>query len=193
MPDFRNNYLKSDFLFLHGWELCKNIFKIKSIMKQINYILFCVMLSSVFSAYLKGQETIPASGNNASGTNGSISYSVGQIFYITIVGTNGSITQGVQQPYEILIITAVKNARKISLESMVYPNPTSAKVNLVVKTKGFINLRYQLYDLNGNQIMTNIIENEETEIIMDNLLPSTYFLKILRNNQEIKTFKIIKY
>jgi hypothetical protein len=141
---------------------------------------------------IQAQSVNPASGGNATGTGGSISYSVGQIVYTTNIGSNGTVSQGIQQPYEISIVTALKNTEGITLECTIYPNPTIGVVNLVVKTKNSENLRFQLYDLNGIQIQEKKIGSEETEILMDSLIPSTYFLKVLRDNREIKTFKIIK-
>jgi hypothetical protein len=138
------------------------------------------------------QSTIPTSGGNATGSGGSVSYTVGQILYNTNSGTTGTVSQGVQQPYEISVVTTIRNTEEIILECLVFPNPTRGEIKLVVKTKEFENLRFQLYDLNGIRIQDKEIEGEETEILIDRLLPSTYILKVLSGNKEIKTFKIIK-
>lgn len=50
---------------------------------------------------LQAQESVNATGGNASGSGGSASYSVGQVVYTTNTGTNGTVAQGVQQPFEI--------------------------------------------------------------------------------------------
>ncbi len=155
--------------------------------------LLCLLFLSGFSiTTLKAQSTIPASGGNATGTGGSVSYSIGQFVYTTNTGTNGTVSQGVQQPYEISVATATRNTEKIILECQVFPNPTRGKVNLVVRTKDFENLRFQLYDMNGICIQDKRIDSEENEILMESLSSSTYFLKVLSGNKEIKTFKIIK-
>ena len=161
-------------------------------MKHIKSLICLLLLGGFGFSILHAQATIPASGGNASGSSGSVSYTVGQVLYNTISGTNGTVAQGVQQPYEISVITAIKNAEEINLQCIVYPNPTRGIVKLVIRTKDFDNLRFQLYDLNGIRIQDKKIESEETEILMDSLLPSTYFLKILSGNKEVKTFKIIK-
>lgn len=145
-----------------------------------------------FYTPLQGQETISATGGNAIGSGGSVSYTVGQVTYNTFSGSNGSVAQGVQQPYEISVVTAIRNTGEINPECIVFPNPTRRHVKLVVGTKDFENLRFQLYDINGIRIQDKKVESEETEILMDSLSPSTYFLKVLNGNMEIKTFKIIK-
>jgi hypothetical protein len=161
-------------------------------MKHIKSFLFFLLMSGFGISILQAQEAIPTSGGNATGTGGSVSYSVGQVVYTTNTGTNGTVAQGVQQPYEISVVTAISNTEGINLECTVYPNPTRGIIKLVVETKDFENLRFQLFDLNGILLQDKKVEAEETEILMDSLSPSTYFLKILNGNKEIKTFKIIK-
>jgi hypothetical protein len=156
----------------------------KRLALSILAILLCILL--------KAQSTIPASGGNASGGGGTVSYTVGQIVFTTNTGTNGTVSQGVQQPYEISVVTAIQNTKDIILECLAYPNPTRGQVKLVIRTNDFENLRFQLYDLNGVRIQDIKIEDEETEILMDRLFSSVYFLKVLSGNKEIKTFKIIK-
>jgi hypothetical protein len=58
----------------------------------------------VFCYYLqylrKHKPQPPQAGGEATGSGGSVSYSVGQVVYTTNTGINGSVAQGVQQPYE---------------------------------------------------------------------------------------------
>jgi len=145
-----------------------------------------------FCTPLQGQETIPASGGNANGSGGSVSYTVGQILYNTISGTNGTVAQGVQQPYEISVVTTIKNSEEINIECLVYPNPTSGLAKLVFQSPDFENLRFRLYDVNGVLLQDQKVESIETELSMENLLSSVYFLKVSKNNHEIKVFKIVK-
>lgn len=155
--------------------------------------LICLLLLSGFSiSVLHAQATIPASGGNTTGGQGSVCYTVGQVLYNTISGTNGTVAQGVEQPYEISVVTAIRNTEEIILEFVVYPNPARGFVKLAVRSKDYNDLRFHLYDLNGTLIQDKKVENEETEILIDSLSPSTYFLKVLSGNKELKTFKIIK-
>ena len=47
------------------------------------------------------QTSSNAAGGDATGTGGSVAYSLGQPFYITYTGSNSSVAQGVQQTYQI--------------------------------------------------------------------------------------------
>jgi hypothetical protein len=154
--------------------------------------LVVLLLCSFWTIVVHAQETIPATGGSATGTGGSVSYTVGQIFYSTYSWTNGTVTQGVQQPYEISVVTTIENSSTVNLEFIVYPNPTRGVVKLILVSFDNEELRFRLYDINGVLLQDKKIEGRETEILMDNLSSSIYFLKIINNNNELKVFKIIK-
>lgn len=143
-------------------------------------------------AGIHAQTSINASGGSASGTGGSVSYSIGQVFYKTNTGTNGSKAEGVQQPYEILIETSINDTKGIKLSVSTYPNPTNDYFTLEIKDFELLKLNYQLYDINGKLLQSEKITGNLTNIAMNNLKPATYLLKISQDNKEIKSFKIIK-
>ncbi|MES2394717.1 MAG: T9SS type A sorting domain-containing protein [Bacteroidota bacterium] len=138
------------------------------------------------------QKTILASGGNTSGTDGSVSYSVGQVVYTTVGGTNGSVAQGVQQPYEISVVSGIAEAIAVSLLCSAYPNPTIDHVKLKIDDYKIEDLNYQLYDISAKLIESKKVSAAETIISMGNLVPATYFIKVMQNNKEVKIFKIIK-
>jgi hypothetical protein len=161
-------------------------------MHQIKVKVCSVLLLISGFTGLQAQEAIPASGGDASGSGGSVSYSVGQVVYNTNTGTSGSVAQGVQQPYEISVVSGIEEATSISLICSAYPNPATDFLTLKVENFNKADLSYQLFDVDGKRIENKIIEGNETSIIMSNLAPSTYFLKVIQNNKEVKTFKIVK-
>jgi hypothetical protein len=141
---------------------------------------------------LQAQEAITTSGGDGSGGGGSVSYTIGQIVYTTNTGSNGTVAQGVQQPFEISVVTAVEEAKDISLDFVVYPNPATDFVILKTGSYEADNLSYQLFDIRGHLLENNKIQGTETNISMQNRLPSIYFLKVIDTNKVIKIFKIIK-
>ena len=154
--------------------------------------LQCVSFFIVFMlTYLQAQEVVSTSGGNADGNAGNVSYTVGQLFYTTNTGATGTVAQGVQQPF--LVISGFEGIEGISLECIVFPNPTIDLLILKFENTEAIDLRYQISDLNGKILQIKEIECNETIISLENLLPSTYFLKVIKENYELKTFKIIKY
>lgn len=140
-------------------------------------------------AGLYAQESLTASGGEATGAGGTASYSVGQVFYTTNTGSGGTLTQGVIQPYEIYAILGIEETA-IALEMAVYPNPTSSYLTL--KTGDNADYSYQLYDIQGRIIENKKVTTNNTTISMEALPTATYFLKVTNYSQLVKTFKIIK-
>ena len=155
-------------------------------------LLCSLSLSCLSAAIAQGQGTIPATGGTATGSGGSVTYTVGQIADSVITGTNGFIIQGVQQPYEISTVTAIEDTEDITLGYSVYPNPTEGIIRLVIKSFNEGDFRFQLYNLNGTVLQDKEVTDEETEISMENHASAVYFLRVLRDNREVKVFKIVK-
>ena len=66
-------------------------------MKKTKCILF--LLPGLFITVVQAQKVVLPSGGNATGSGGSVSYSIGQIAYSYQTGPSGSINQGVLQPF----------------------------------------------------------------------------------------------
>ena len=139
---------------------------------------------------IHAQENTNTAGGTASGDGGVIQYSIGQIVYSTSISETGIVSDGVQQPYEIYAITGI-NLNTIRIDVQVYPNPTTYFLNLFVDNFQY-GLMYQLFDNNGKMLKEDLIQSIETQIEMNELIPSTYYIRIRNQNQIIKSFKIIK-
>jgi hypothetical protein len=140
---------------------------------------------------LHAQNNTVSSGGQASGTGGSVSYTIGQIAYSSLTGTNGSLIQGVQQPLEISVVTSITDLQ-IDLKAQVYPNPTTDQLVLNVGTDDFKNLRFVLVDLQGKVLKTDRIINATSTLDISKYSIGTYFLRVLSKNKQIKTFQIVK-
>lgn len=154
-------------------------------------IIFISLLISCFSLTVFAQQSVNASGSNAVGTGGSASYSVGQVAYKTYTGSNGSEAQGVQQAFEVSVL-GENQFPEIELQIGVYPNPTYEVVSLMIENHNLDNLMYSLFDVSGKTLIVNKPTGNQTNIDMTNYQSAVYFLKIYENNNELKTFKIIK-
>ncbi|MBK0368815.1 T9SS type A sorting domain-containing protein [Flavobacterium agrisoli] len=139
-------------------------------------------------------ETIISSGSNASGSTGSIAYSIGQVFY-TYIGedSNYNVAQGIQHEISALLNTKPE-IDKVVTQMFVFPNPTTDYVTL--KMDGYEldanNQFYQVFDLQGKLLQQKNIAEGETQIHLDHLSPSVYILVVNRDNKVVETFKIIK-
>lgn len=141
---------------------------------------------------LKAQDAISTAGGNALGSGGTISYTVGQIFYSINTGENGSVAQGIQQPYEISIISEIEDDVAEYITCCVYPNPVIDVLTLKIGGEMQLPRMIFLYDINGILLQSKIVEACETNISLSNLMPATYLLKVMQGDKELKVFKIVK-
>lgn len=137
------------------------------------------------------QQATVTAGGTATGTGGTVTYSIGQVADKTQTGTTGTITQGVQQPFEIVTLSG-EEFENIKLEALVYPNPTVSTATLRIMNSTLENMTYQLFDIQGRLLSNDRINSEETVINMNRYPTATYLLKVNSDSKTLKTFKIIK-
>ena len=138
------------------------------------------------------QDAVITSGGDASGSNGSASYSVGQVIYTSVNGASGSTNQGVQQPYQITVIGKNPNT-EIGLSFSLYPNPAHSFIYLNMGSMNLQNLSFQLFDALGQILSNQTITTNQTLISMFEYSAGNYYLRVFDDNSELKAFKIIKY
>ena len=152
-----------------------------------------LILSFLFSFSLNAQtshQVLSATGGDASGSGGTVAYSVGQIVYTTNTGTTGSVAQGVEQAYEISSVGIKETALNISLS--IFPNPTSDFLTIKVEDYNNEALSYSLLDEQGKLVLNEQIITQDTQVAMSTLARGAYFINVLQANKKIQTFKIIK-
>jgi hypothetical protein len=153
--------------------------------------------ATTFSMILLGlsatfaQQSVNASGGNATGSGGTVSYSVGQIDYKSYVGTNGSSNEGVQQPFEFYTVGIFETFA--SYEVSLFPNPSSSFINLsIANWTSDDQVSFQLCDLNGKVLSAQVVNDKVTVIDVQHLADANYFLNVLVNGEFARTFKLIK-
>lgn len=157
-------------------------------------LLLLTMLCVAFSVIASAQSAIVPVGGTAAGAGGSATYTVGQIAVQRQEGNGKYIIEGVQQPYEIQTV-GIDDYPDITLEAIVYPNPTQHSVQLRISnyTIPDYGLTAQLYDANGRLLQVYTVSDFETKIDMENYPTATYQLRVLNAKRLLKTFKIVKH
>jgi hypothetical protein len=156
------------------------------------YIYFFVFIFFSLVSKTNAQQDVVCSGRDVTNTDGSsMSYSVGQVFYTITMASDVSIIQGIQQPYEISNFLGYEQV-DINLSITAFPNPTTSQLTLTLGDCNSTDLSYQLYDIRGKFIQNKKIADKETRIVMQDLENAVYLLKVVRDNKDIKIFKIIK-
>lgn len=158
--------------------------------QKLTYLSIVCFATVLFNCV--AQQSPTASGGDATGTNGSVSYSVGQIVYLTSSGSNGSISEGVQQPFEISEVLGSEDFSNLITDIKIYPNPSTDVLTLNLINQDNLELDYQIIDNNGKLLTSDKIIANETNIDVAALPSSIYYLKITNVNKEVKTYKIIK-
>ena len=163
-----------------------DVWKVKSfVVATLFTFTFAFSLSTATA-----QESVNTTGGDASGSGGTVAYSLGQVFYTTNSGTSGTISQGVQQAYEISTVGMKETELTISLS--VFPNPTTDHLTLQIHDYNNEKLTYQLFDMQGKLLSSEVIISNQTQINMSDLPVATYFMIVMQKNRKIQSFKIIK-
>ncbi|MBK6834641.1 MAG: T9SS type A sorting domain-containing protein [Bacteroidetes bacterium] len=158
-------------------------------MKQKKIKLSVLLLSIGIS--VQAQQATTTTGGDASGSGGTVAYSVGQVVYTTNTDASGTVSQGVQQAYEIFTVGIKETELNISLS--VYPNPTADNLTLQIQDYNNEKLSYQLFDMQGKQLSNGQIVAQQTQINMNSLPTATYFVNVVnQENKKVQSFKIIK-
>lgn len=145
----------------------------------------------LWAGLAQAQESANASGGDAIGSGGTVSYSVGQVVYTTNTGSAGSLAQGVQHAYEIFTLGFEETVMNISLTA--FPNPTTENLTLQISDYNNEKLSYQLFDMQGKQLSNGQITAQQTQINMNSLPTATYFINVVnQENKKVQSFKIIK-
>ncbi len=162
-------------------------------MNTLSQFLIIFLLIYHAATTLNAQQALVASGGNAEGTTGSVSYTIGQTAFYYFDGTDGSVSQGVQQPYEIFLITGIEKASGVSLDCVVYPNPVQDHLQLKIHGLKWEKLRWGIYDLSGKLLKEDRVSGSLSTIPVDELASGSYLFSVFdTKNSTIKTFKIIK-
>ncbi len=160
--------------------------------KKVKFTLLLLLTIGFGAQYTCAQTSVNSSGGNSSGTEGSVSYSVGQVVNNICSGSSGSVHEGIQLPWEISVISGVERT-DINLNLVAYPNPTTNDLFLTLdRLEQVSSTYYAVFDNAGKMLSNNKIIDRSTTISMRGLPIGIYYLKIFQNEKDIKTFKIIK-
>jgi len=156
--------------------------------KSIPIVLLAIGFLS--AGFAQAQQSANAAGGDATGSGGSVAYSLGQVVYTANNSPSGTVSQGVQQAYEIFLIGINETELNISLS--VFPNPTSDYLTIKVQNYNNEALSYNFIDEQGKLVLNEQITTHDTHVAMSTIARGAYFINVLQANKKIQTFKIIK-
>ena len=155
-------------------------------MKQKKIKLSVLLLSIGIS--VQAQQATTTTGGDASGSGGTVAYSVGQVVYTTNTDASGTVSRRKVPTNSQL---ALETELNISLTA--FPNPTTENLTLQISDYNNEQLSYQLFDMQGKQLSNGQITAQQTQINMNSLPTATYFVNVVnQENKKVQSFKIIK-
>lgn len=146
------------------------------------FVLFVITI-------IQAQEAVVSSGGEASGADGTFSFSIGQIVYSANINNDGYESQGVQHA---IMVYPLSNSNLLALNAVAYPNPAKDLIVLSIGNSSVTDLSYIIYDINGRIIREKSLNQQTTQIPLQNLESGVYLLKLNQNNIGVKIIKIIK-
>jgi hypothetical protein len=145
----------------------------------------------LWAGLAQAQVSANASGGDATGSGGTVAYSIGQVVYTTNTGSSGSVAQGVQHAYEIFTVGIKETTLNISLTA--FPNPTTENLTLQISDFNNEKFAYQLFDIQGKLLSNGQVTAQQTQINTASLPAATYFINVVnQENKQVQSFKIIK-
>lgn len=125
-------------------------------------------------------QTQVAISQNSSTTSESISYTVSPgTYYAKVFGFNRARSTTVCYTLRITTGTAAKSGVEIAANSFdrLYPNPTQSVLNISM-TKVPSGAVVKVYDVNGKQIILNMVTQKDMQIDVRKLIHGMYFIKV---------------
>ncbi|MDY0200907.1 MAG: T9SS type A sorting domain-containing protein [Bacteroidales bacterium] len=157
----------------------------------IKYEALRVMLTvaiTTLSITLWAQQAVVSGGEYHKSDAGSISWSLGETAISTLKTSEYIITQGQQQ--SMLTVTTI-GTDPGSISITAYPNPTSNYIFIEVVGE-ITNLKYEVYTVNGLNIAGKPFDSNPQKIAFGQLNSGVYLIRIQRDNQTIKTLRVVK-
>jgi hypothetical protein len=144
----------------------------------------------LLSNFSYAQQVLSSSGETGQNSSGSISYTLGELVITTQTNGTNAITQGFHQTQ--IIVTEIRELSDPCFSISVFPNPTNDFVTLKIEKGEIRNMEFILFDTHGKFLLKEIVTDTEQKVSFKQLNPGSYFIKVVKDRTEIKTFKIVK-
>lgn len=158
-------------------------------MKKFSFFIFGILLaSSAFSQSIKSY-VITSAGSAIMDSGGAIYLSIGEPMNTEIEGGEIMISQGF---LNVTIAGTVVDTDDLLDEVIkAYPNPVGNQITIEMPEMNG-SYFYELYDLSGRLLEKESLSNSKEGIDFTDKDTGSYHLRVVKDNQNSKTLKIIK-
>lgn len=147
-----------------------------------------VLAFPLICSYSFGQQSVNSSGGDVQSSQGSVSFSVGQVL-THYIENDAAINEGVQQPYEFFQVLSIDKVDGAAFLE-VFPNPTDGMIYL--SSKDAIDAGIEIFDESGRLVMNEQRKNmQQSQIDLTAFARGVYTVKV-NGKTSIQIIKIIK-
>jgi hypothetical protein len=160
----------------------------------MNYkiLIICSLLLLSIHLHISAQTGFSTCGGNVSTDEHTISFSMGQVFYLSAFSTSNYYSQGLQHSNLVSLPNGIDNLTENNSLISIYPNPVVNELHLKLKNVEMTGMNVKLYNSLGKMVMQTSFKTSEQILKMDNYASGIYML-VLSDNQIIRGFyKFIK-
>ena len=151
-------------------------------MKIILTFIFSITLCASTFAQSVDLQVLGSTGQEISGSNGTLVYTLGEPVTETFSNDSFQLTQGFHQGYFLFV--GVEENTRAKFSAIIYPNPALEYTNLeLLGVQNYSDFEYYVYDLTGKQLKNGRFDAPSVQLNLSGLSNSMYILKIQNNNQ----------
>lgn len=146
-----------------------------------------LVLILVGGAQIHGQQAVVPAGGEATGSGGTVSWTLGQVDYEASQSSGGNVQRGVQQPYEWLVMSADEAARPTV---SVWPNPTADQVRLEWNEPLPAGARFLVSSSTGALIDEGPVTGTTLTIQLERQASGQYVVRIMSRDRILNTLTL---
>lgn len=161
-------------------------------MKKIIFTLLPFAAATIVNGQSISPQVIASAGTHYTGSNGQLSWTIGEPVITTVSNGNNIITQGFHQT--LLNVTSVEEQSIAGVNVTVFPNPTSDVLNINL-TNNLKDLQMDLIDMAGKLLQARGIGATEgnVQISMTEYARANYLLRVYSTDGSVNyTYKVQK-
>ena len=157
-------------------------------------LIACILSTSVFSQLVLTPSVVASGGQDATGDNISISWTLGELAINTLSSGDLILTQGFHQPFGVVVGLMQDEA---NLAISVFPNPVGDELSIQFDIENSKNVILEIQDVSG-RIITRV-QNKQVnsgdivKLNTSSFKPGVYVLSIIApNRQKPQVFSVLK-
>jgi len=165
---------------------------LQTLIPSLGSLILTVLFAFSVHLQVQAQESLVAGCGEDYQATGSVSWSVGQLFFLYSEDTLNSQIQGVQQPYEIQFFPGIDHPQPVKPFFSLYPNPVTYQCTLSVEGVTLAGLCFEVHDLNGNRLIRQQLVDQQQTVPVEELPPGTYLVTLWQQSLILQQGKLIK-